>query len=157
MQEYFDRAKCNKPSRHVDSFIVLMGEKFRRPTEELALLRVEQWNEMKRKPSEGFKSYWIRMERLHHKLMDLGIIWPQKVAFQKAFTSLGMSKEQQTLTRAALELCNPPDSIMELKRIATKLFDNQLQEVEEVCYAKENSDVEEEEEETEWNVSKMRG
>ena len=86
------------------------------------------------------------------------------MAFRKAPTSLVMSREQQTLTRAAHELCNPPGSIMELKRITAKLFGNQRQEIEEVRHAQENSDAEEEEAETEWemqtaksSLSKKRG
>ena len=103
LQEYFDHTKMEKHNRSIDSFVILMDEKFRRPTEELVLLRAEQWNEMKRKSNEGFKAFWIRLERLRHKLVDLGIVWPEKVAFRKAFTSLRMTREQQTLIRAALE------------------------------------------------------
>ena len=157
LQEYFDTTKLCKSTRSIDSFVSLMDEKFRRPTEELILLRVEQWNEMKRKPSEGFKSFWIRLERLQQKLADLGIVWPVKVAFQKAFTSLGMNREQQTLTRAALEMTNDADSTRELKRITVKLFDNQSQEVDEVCAVDESSDAEESENPAqEWELQPAR-
>ena len=156
LQEYFGRTKLDKEGRSIDSFVILMGEKFRRPVEELVLTRVEQWSEMKRKGSEGFKAYWVRLERLQNKLSDLGIIWPRKVAFQKAFTSLCMAKEQQTLTRAALEMSPQKDSIMELKRITVKLFDNNSQDVEEVCHLGENSDDDDQEEFTEWELHAAR-
>ena len=165
LQEYFEQTKLNKQSRTIDSFVSLMGDKFRRPTEELILLRVEQWNEMKRKTPEGFKSYWIRLERLQRKLTDLGIVWPVKVAFRKAFSSLCMTEEQQALTRAALEMTTESDSLRELKRITAKLFDNQSHEIEDVCVAAESSDIDEADEDAmEWElradrtkVSKNRG
>ena len=138
-QEYFERTKDRKSTRSLEEFVDLMGEKFRRPTEELILQRAEQWNEMKRKPSEGFKSYWVKMERLHPKLTDLGIVWPEKVAFQKAFTSLRMSEEQQTLIRAAMEMSENKESVAELRRMATKLFDNEIQELNDVCHVQEDN------------------
>ena len=156
LQEYLDRTKMVKPTRSIDSFVLLMDEKFRRPTEELVLLRVEQWNEMKRKSAEGFKAYWIRLERLHHKLTDLGIVWPEKVAFRKAFTSLCMSREHQTLTRAALEMSPQKDSILELKRLTVKLFDNQRQDVGEVCLNEDVSEAEDDEECIEWGLQAAR-
>ena len=52
LQEYFDNTRLNRHLRTVDAFIAMMDDKFRRPTEELILLRVEQWNEMKKKSSE---------------------------------------------------------------------------------------------------------
>ena len=57
LQEYFERTKRNKYMRHIDSFVLLMDEQFRRPTEELVLLRVGQWGEMKRNASGGFEAY----------------------------------------------------------------------------------------------------
>ena len=141
-----------------------MDGKFRRPNEERVLMRVEQWNEMKRKPAEGFKSFWIRMERIHAHLMDLGIIWPQKVAFQKAFSALSMTREQQTLTRAALEMSEDHDSLLELKRVTVKLFDNQSQAMEEICNNEMINDEGDGSEEVQWEVhgdksksSKSRG
>ena len=125
LREYFDRTKTVRHTRSIEEFVSLMDEKFRRPTEELIVLRVEQWNDMKRKTDEGFKSYWLRLERFRHKLADLGIAWPERVAFQKAFTSLNMSREQQILVRAALEMSSQRDSLLELKRITVKLYDDQ--------------------------------
>ena len=68
-----------------------------------------------------------------------------------------MSKEQQTLTRAALEMTPESDSIRELKRITVKLFDNQVQESNDVCAAMESSENEEEgEEAAEWEFQSAR-
>ena len=157
LQEYFDLTRMNRQARSIEAFVSMMDEKFRRPTEELILLRVEQWNEMKKKQPEGFKSYWIRLERLQQKLIDLGIVWPIKVAFQKAFASLCMSKEQQTLVRAALEMTQESDSLRELKRITIKLFDNQVQETNDVCVAMESSAEEEDEDAAaEWELQNAR-
>ena len=162
MREYFGRAKGRGNTRSLGEFAILMDGKFRRPTEELILQRVEQWSEMERKPSEGFKAYWVKMERLHRKLTDLEIVWPEKVAFQKASTALCMSKEQQTLIRAAMEMVHNKDSIIELRRMTIKLFDNQIQELGDVCHAQEDTPLWESEEDhsteyQEWELSQSKG
>lgn len=90
---------------------------------------------------------------MHRKLTDLYIVWPETVALQKASTSMCMSKDQQTLTRAAQEMSPQKDSILDLKRIAIKLFGNQSKDV---CQAGETREVEEEYDETEWELTAAR-
>ena len=96
------------------------------------------------------------MERLQMKLVDLGIDWPPKVAFRKAFTSLCMSKEQQTLVRAALEMSPQQDSLRELKRVTIKLFGNQSQDMEDVWQMGDNADEDMESDEVEWELHAAR-
>ena len=79
------------------------------------------------------------MERLRHKLTDMGIIWPGKVAFQKAFTSLCISKGRQTLISAAMEMVPNKDSILEMRRMAAKLFGDQIQELDDVCHVQDDA------------------
>ena len=48
LQDYFESTKQEKSRRSVDAFMAVMDSRFRRPMEELVMIRIQQWNEMQK-------------------------------------------------------------------------------------------------------------
>ena len=127
MQDYFDQTKHDRDSRCVQSFIDNINDRFKRPAEEIAMQRISQWGDIRRKNNEGFKEFWCRFERLTNKLCALGIIWPGKVLYEKAFVAANMAEDQKSLVRATMELYAGQETVSELRILTGKLFDNAIQ------------------------------
>ena len=104
LNDYFDRTKLRLDVRSVQEFALGLGGKFKRPAEDIATQRINQRNELKRKPSECFKEFWCRFERVTNTLSPVGAQWPEKVAYQKAFVALSMTEDQKALVRATMEM-----------------------------------------------------
>ena len=125
--DYFDRTKICREGRSAQDFSLGMGEKFKRRAEEIAIQRISQWNELKRRDGEGFKEFWRRFERVTNKLLPVVVQWPDRVAYQKDFVALRMADGQKSLVRATMEIHVGVENTMELRRISCKLFDNAVQ------------------------------
>ena len=100
----------------VQSFINKIDERFKRPAKEIAMQRIAQRNDIKRRSNEGFGEFWCRFERLTNRLAALGINWPGKVLLRKAFVAANMAEDQKSLIRATLELNPGNESVVELRR-----------------------------------------
>ena len=134
LQDYFESTKLQRFSRTVKAYIDCLDVRFRRPAEERATQRISQRGQMRKKPTESYKEYWTRFDRLKYNLMGLGITWPGKIAFSKASESLSLTQEHQTLVKAALELSADSESMAELQRVTSKLSDVHSQKIEDICF-----------------------
>ena len=139
LQDYFDSTKDNRDTRCAQAFINKINERFKRPAEEIAMQRIDQRNDIKRRSNEGFKEFWCRFERLSNKLVALGIQWPEKVLFQKAFAAAGMTEDQKSLVRATLELNPGNETVLELRRLTCKMFDHAIQVFDDVYNAQDKN------------------
>ena len=139
LQDDFEQTKECKPIRSVLGYLNLMDSRFRRPTEERATQRIAQWNNLAKKSSESLQEYWARYGRLKYTLEALGATWPGKIALAKAFESPRLNNEQQALSKASLEISTNRESLPELQRIASRLFDVHTQKVEDVCLADDDT------------------
>lgn len=136
-QDYFDKTETTRAERAVLGFLEMMDARFRRPMEELVIARIQQRDDIYKKSGESIKEYCAMFGRLKGKLRDVGIIWPLKVGYQKAYVSIRLSQEQQVLVRAEMEVDAATDDIHELQRLASKLFDTTIQKIGEVCTVEE--------------------
>ena len=123
LNDYFTTTKHCPSTRSVAGFMKMMDERFKRPAEDLVLIKLNQWNEMRRKKGEGIRMFWIRFDRLYNRLRGMSIDWPPKLLYMKALYALELTVEQRTMVTTAMETLDGVGVIDELRRITIKILD----------------------------------
>ena len=121
--QYIQETGERPAGRTIGALLKRLDMKYAMKTEDLKLVKLSQFNSMKRRVGESYRDFWVRFDKALRTLRSLGVVVQADLLYPRAMLAANLSDAERMSVMVVFEARGINSDLEELKRISTKLFD----------------------------------